>query len=203
VDENFKNYILGDSYVSMTLQNIAKGDPMAVYKSDGAYGMFLGITLNNIFVSFRAFVMGIFTSIATAFLLIQNGIMVGAFQYLFYEHGLLTESALTIWIHGSLEIPAIIIAGAAGIAMGNGWLFPKTYRRIDSFRMAARRGLKIITGTTPIFIIAGFLEAYLTRHTELPHVVRLLFILACLSFVVFYFIIYPRVLHRKQTTDHA
>jgi uncharacterized membrane protein SpoIIM required for sporulation len=128
--------------------------------------------------------------------------MVGCFQYLFYEEGLLWESALTIWIHGSLEIPAIIIAGAAGIAMGNGWLFPKTYRRIDSFRMGARRGLKIIVGTVPVFIIAGFLESYLTRHTDLPNALRLIFILLCFSFVIFYFVIYPRkIFHRINSSE--
>ncbi len=43
----------------------------------------------------------------------QNGVMLGAFQYFFYERGLLLPSVLTIWIHGTLEISAIVIAGSA------------------------------------------------------------------------------------------
>jgi uncharacterized membrane protein SpoIIM required for sporulation len=167
---------------------------MAVYKDTHGGIMFWGITINNIQVSFYEFIAGIFTSIATAYLLINNGIMVGCFQYFFYEHGLLKESFLAIWIHGTLEISALIVAGAAGIAMGNGWLFPKTYTRIASFRMGARKGLKIIVGTVPIFIIAGFLESFVTRHKELPDFIRLAIILLSLSFVIFYYIIYPRKL---------
>ncbi|MDR1673163.1 MAG: stage II sporulation protein M [Bacteroidales bacterium] len=198
MDETYKNLILGNAYVETTLDNIAAGDPMAVYKDDMPYGMFLRITFNNIRVSFYAFIMGILTSIGTGYVLFANGVMVGCFQYLFYEHGLLWESVFTIWIHGALEIPAIILAGAAGIAMGNGWLFPKTYRRIDSFRMGARKGLKIIVGIVPVFIMAGFLEAYLTRHTDLPNVFRCLFILTEIGFVIFYFILYPRYLYKKR-----
>ncbi|GAB3818013.1 hypothetical protein GCM10028895_14740 [Pontibacter rugosus] len=52
--------ILGDSYVNMTLENIRRGDPMAVYKGQGEAEMFLFITFNNIKVAFMAFVMGVF-----------------------------------------------------------------------------------------------------------------------------------------------
>ena len=193
-DEDFPRLILGDAYVNMTKENIENGDPMAVYKDANRGVMFLGITINNIWVSFTVFVYGIFTSIASAYLLIKNGIMIGCFQYFFYEHGLFKESFLTIWIHGTLEISAIIVAGAAGITMGNGWLFPKTYSRIVSFRNSAHRGMKIIVGTIPIFIIAGFLESFVTRHTDLSEVVRTAIILLSTCFVIFYFIIYPRKL---------
>ena len=51
--------------------------------------------------------------------------MIGAFQTFFYQHDLLWESSLAIWLHGTLEIWAIIVAGAAGLALGNGELFPE------------------------------------------------------------------------------
>ena len=191
-DEEFPRLILGDSYVNMTKQNIETGDPMAVYKDEDSGSMFFGITINNIWVSFNIFIYGIFTSIASAYFLIKNGIMLGCFQYFFYEYGLLKESFLTIWIHGTLEISAIIVAGAAGITMGNGWLFPGTYSRRVSFRKSAQRGMKIIIGTIQIFIIAGFLESFITRYTQLPDFIRAAIILFSLSFVVFYYIIYPR-----------
>ncbi len=195
-DEEFSRIILGNHYVDMTLDNIKNGDPMAVYKDENDYGMFLGITINNIRVSFYTFIAGIFSSIGTAYLLLQNGVMLGTFQYFFYEHGLLKESFLTIWIHGTLEISAIIIAGAAGISMGNGWLFPGTYSRLESFRRSTLRGLKIIVGIIPIFIVAGFLESYLTRYTDLPDIIRLTVILLSLAFILFYFVILPQKLGR-------
>ena len=197
-DENFVRLILGDTYVGMTLDNIENGDPMAVYKNMGEGEMFFYITINNIRVSFNIFMAGLFTSIATAYMLLYNGIMLGSFQYFFYEHGLLGESALAVWTHGTLEISAIIIAGAAGIAMGNGWLFPKTYTRLESFRRSALRGGKIVLGTVPIFIIAGFLESYITRHTEYPFGLRLSFILVSIAFVIIYYVVYPHLLAKKK-----
>ena len=123
-DHDFCRIILGDYYVDMTLDNIAKGKPMAVYDSDGELNMFLGITFNNIRVSFMMFVSGILTSIATGAYLFQNSVMLGCFETFFAQRGLLYESFLAVFVHGTLEISAIIIAAAGGLAIGNGWLFP-------------------------------------------------------------------------------
>jgi len=193
MNPEFVNTILGDAYVDMTIQNIESGDPMAVYKQRGKFGMSLGITANNLWVAFLTFVMGVFFSIGSIVIMIQNGIMVGAFQYFFIEKGLFWESFLTIWIHGTLEISAIIIAGAAGITMGKGLVFPGTYTRAQAFQRSARRGVKIMIGIAPIIIMAGFIEGYLTRHTQTPDFIRGLFILVCFLFVVIYFIWYPYI----------
>lgn len=190
-DPEFVRLILGNSYVDMTLANIEAGTPMAVYNGASEIPMFLGITLNNVMVSFYCFSMGILTSFGTGLILLQNGIMVGAFQTFFYQHDLLWESFLAIWLHGTLEIWAIVVAGAAGLSLGNGWLFPGTYSRIESFRRGAKRGLKIVVGTVPIFILAGFIEGFLTRHTELPDLLRLSIILLSLAFILFYYIYLP------------
>lgn len=191
-DPEFPRVVLGSSYVDMTLENIANGEPMAVYDSDGENTMFLGITLNNVWVSFRVFAMGVLTSFGTGYFLLLNGVMVGAFQTFFVQHGLLWPSVLAIWLHGTLEISSIIVAGAAGLALGNGWLFPGTYGRMASFRRGARRGLKIVIGTVPVFICAAFIEGFITRHTEWPDALRLTIILLSLAFVVYYFVWLPR-----------
>ncbi len=104
---------------------------------------------------------------------------------------LFVESFLTIWIHGTLEISAIIIAGAAGLTMGRGLIFPGTLSRIKAFQLSARRGLKIMVGIIPIIIAAGFIEGFFTRYTETPDIIRLFFILSCLAFILFYFVYYP------------
>lgn len=190
-DDSFARLILGDQYVDMTLDNIAKGEPMAVYDSGAETEMFLGITWNNVKVSFMVFVMGVFTSLGTGFLLFQNGVMVGSFQTFFFQQGLGFESMLAIWLHGTLEIWAIIVSGAAGITLGNGWLMPGTYGRLTSFMMAARRGLKIIVGTVPVFVMAGFIEGFATRHTEWPTWLRLTIIGASALFIGYYYIYLP------------
>ena len=192
MDPDFVEVILGEQYVEMTMENIRSGDPMAVYKQKGALGMSVGITVNNLYVAFLTFVLGVFFSVGAIVMIVRNAIMVGAFQYFFIQEGLFWESFLTIWIHGTLEISAIIIAGAAGITMGRGLVFPGTYTRLQGFQRSARRGVKIMFGIAPIFILAGFIEGYLTRQTETPDVVRAIFILVCLAFVLFYFVWYPR-----------
>ena len=200
-DSGFVRLIMGDSYVNMTLENIDKGDPMAVYKKMNGVDMFLGITFNNIRVSFIAFIFGLLISFGTAWILMSNGIMLGAFQYFFHIHDLLFESILVIWIHGTLEISSIIIAGAAGLVLGNSILFPGTYSRIQSFRIGAKEGLKIVLSLVPIFITAGFLESFVTRYTEMPIYLSLTIILGSLSFVVWYFFIYPKKLFKKRENE--
>ncbi|AUD05040.1 stage II sporulation protein M [Spirosoma pollinicola] len=196
-DNTFVQLILGDGYVNMTLENIKKGDPLGVYNSRDQASMFIQITLNNIYVAFRTFVFGLFASFGTIAMLFYNGVMLGAFQYFFYERGLLLDSALKIWIHGTLEISAIIIAGCAGLTVGNSLLFPGTYSRLESFKRGIRRGLKIAIGLVPIFITAGFLESFITRLT-LPPVVSGIIILTSAAFIIWYFILYPISLNRTK-----
>lgn len=197
-DPAFVRLILGDDYVDMTLENIRNGDPMAVYGGMDEGAMFLFITVNNIKVAFYCFLAGIFTSLAPGLLLLFNGIMVGSFQYFFHQEGVLTESLLTIWVHGTLEISSIIIAGGAGFYLGSGMLFPGTYSRGASFRHGAIIGLKVAVGLVPMFIIAGFLESFVTRHAlDLRPWVAITIIGASLAWVIYYFIILPYHAERR------
>lgn len=202
MNPEFARIILGDNYVEMTLENIRSGDPMAVYKDAGAFGMSLSITANNLFVALLTFATGALFAIGTIGIMIRNGVMVGTFQYFFVEHDIFWESFLTIWTHGTLEISAIIIAGAAGLTMSSGLVFPGTLSRLKAFQISARRGMKIMVGIAPIIILAGFIEGYLTRHTETPDLIRFGFILLCLAFILFYFVWYPRRLARAGAFSH-
>ncbi|KPM30459.1 Membrane protein [Croceitalea dokdonensis DOKDO 023] len=195
---DFVRSILGDGYVNMTLDNIENNNPMAVYKQQGEFNMFLGITINNIKVAVFAFAFGIFLGIGTLYIMLRNGIMLGSFQYFFYEKGLLWESARTIWIHGTIEIAVIIIAGCAGLVLANGILFPGTYTRLESFKRGVKNGLKIMVSTVPFFILAGFLEGFVTRHTEMPDWLAIIIITNSLALVLFYYIIYPYQLNKKK-----
>lgn len=196
-DGNFVRSILGDAYVNMTLSNIAENDPMAVYKEMGEMDMFLGITINNIRVALYAFIFGILFGIGTVFILMQNAVMLGSFQYFFYEKGLLWESARTIWIHGTIEISVIIVAATGGLVLGKSILFPGTYSRLDSFKKGVKAGLKIVISTIPFFIIAGFLEGFVTRLTGMPDALAILVISVSLALIIFYYIIYPYLLNKK------
>jgi len=196
-DGSFLRSILGDAYVNMTLENIANKDPMAVYKQASETNMFLGITINNIRVALTAFSLGVLAGIGTVFVMMQNGVMLGSFQYFFYEQGLLWESARTIWIHGTIEISVIIVAGCAGLVVGKSILFPGTYRRLKSFTMGIKDGLKIVISTVPFFIIAGFLEGFVTRMTQMPDWLAIIIISLSLLLIIYYYVIYPILLSNK------
>ncbi len=190
-DESFTKLVMGDSYVEMTLENIEKGKPMNVYAMGSESESFVGIMFNNVQVSFLAFIFGIFTSIAVGYFLFSNGLMVGTFFTFLYQQGVLAQSWTAVMLHGTLELTAIVIAGGAGIAFGNGWLFPGTYKRTTALMRSAKRGLKIIVGTVPVFIVAAFIEGFFTRHFEWHFSTKIALISISAAFVVFYYIIYP------------
>ncbi len=196
-DETFVRGVLGDGYVEMTEENIAKGDPFGVYKSSSQLTMFLQIAVNNIQVSFLCFVLGFALSLGTAWFLFRNGVMLGAFQYYFFAKGLGWKSVLVIWIHGTLEISAIIIAGAAGFVLGNSILFPGTHKRIDSLKRGGKDGVKIMIGLVPVFLVAAFFEGFVTRYSTMPIAISITILAASLTFVIWYFVIYPIRLERK------
>jgi uncharacterized membrane protein SpoIIM required for sporulation len=196
-DNTFLRAILGNDYVNMTNENIAKGDPFGVYKQGDSSLMFLMIASNNIRVELSTFVMGIFLSIGTIYELMFNGIMMGSFQYYFASKGFGLQSVLVIWLHGTLELSSIIIAGGAGLILGNSILFPKTFTRMVSLKNAAKDGLKIGIGLIPIFITAAFIESFLTRRTEMSIWISGGILLSSATFIIWYVILYPAYLNRK------
>jgi uncharacterized membrane protein SpoIIM required for sporulation len=186
MDEQFLKTILGDAYVNMTVENIKKGDPMAVYKSSGRFDMTFGIMANNIRVCLVYFITGVFAGVGSVAMMMYNCIMLGAFLQFFSRYNLVAEANLTVWMHGSLEISAIVIGTAAGITMGRGLLFPGTYTRLQAFQMSARRGIKIMVGVIVMLVFAALIEGNLTRHTELG-TSRGVFIAANLAAILFYY----------------
>lgn len=196
-DMDFLRLIVGDNYVNKTLDNIAAGKPMGVYNNQDEWTMFVQITINNIKVAFNAFAFGLLFSAGTVWILFFNGIMLGAFQYFFYQHDLLFHSMLSLWAHGTFEITAIIIAGGAGLIMGNSFLFPGTYTRLYSFRRGALTGIKVVVGLIPFFILAGWIESFITRYADQTPEVGAVCVLLSVIGVIFYFVVYPYWLYRK------
>lgn len=201
-DTNFARVILGDYYVNMTLSNIEKGDPLAVYKDAKKMNMFLEITYNNVRVSFNAFIFGLLTAFGTGYFILVNGVMVGTFLNFFRNEGLLYEAIRVIMIHGTIELSAIVIAGAAGFVLGNSFLFPGTLSRTKNLINAAKEGIKMITGLVPLFIVAGFLESFVTRITEMPDWSSWAIIGLSVAYIIVYFIVLPQSILRSNKTYH-
>lgn len=190
-DDTFVRLILGDGYVNMTLENIRNGNPTNVYSTEDEVTMFFMITWNNVMVSFRVFVFGVFASIGTALMLFYNGVMVGTFMMFFAQEQQLGHALPVIMLHGTIELSSIVIAAAAGFRMGNGLLFPGTYSRVVSFKKGAVTGLKIVMGLVPFFILAGFIESFITRYAFMPTAIKALIIILSALLMVYYFVIYP------------
>jgi uncharacterized membrane protein SpoIIM required for sporulation len=198
-DQEFVRLILGDQYVNMTLENIQNGDPVAVYKQGSNWGGFLFITINNLRVGIMCYVFGIFLGFGTFWVLLNNCIMLGSFQYFFYQQKVFWESVRGIWIHGSMEIFAIVIEAAAGFILGASILFPNTFSRLNSLKIGFKNSFKILLSTMPFTIAAGILEGFVTRYAlQMPKALGIFIILFTLSLISFYYLVYPYIVFKKS-----
>lgn len=196
-DDSFIRLIVGDDYVNQTIERIKNGNPIGIYGEMPNWFMFIYITVNNIKVSFFMLAFGMIFSVGAGFYILQNTIMLGSFFTLFYQYNVLGKALKVVWIHGTLEMSAIVIAGCAGLLLGNSFMFPKTFTRLESFKNGAKESIKIVVGLIPIFICAGFLESFITRYTEMDLWLSLLIIFGSLAFIIWYFIILPIQLKNK------
>lgn len=190
-DDSFVRLILGDEYVNETIDRIRRGNPIGIYGEMPQWFDFVYITSNNIRVSFMMLAMGMIFSLGAGFYLLYNSIMLGSFFAMFYQYNVLGKALKVVWIHGTLEISALIITGCAGFVLGNSFMFPGTFRRVDAFKKGARDSIRIVVGLVPVFICAGFLESFITRYTEMHLALSLIIIIASFSFIVWYFILLP------------
>ena len=196
-DEGVARSFFGDGYVDQTLENIEKGNPFGIYESGNPVLSWLHLMIHNIRVSLLMFASGIFAGIPTLNFLAQNAAMVGIFDQFFAAKGLGIQFFLVVFIHGTLELTAIIISGAAGLVLGKSFLFPGTIKRIDALKHGAKDGVKIMIGLMPVFALAAFFEGFITRLYNDVSVFTTIITSLSVVFVGWYFIIYPIRLGRK------
>ncbi len=121
-----------------------------------------GIMTNNIGVCFVTFVGGITAGLATLYLLFQNGLSIAVVLTTCFQHGMGMNLVSFMAAHGALEIPSIMLAGAAGLRLGAGILFPGMLHRREALAVAGSEAVQLVAGTIPLLIIAGTLEAFLS-----------------------------------------
>jgi uncharacterized membrane protein SpoIIM required for sporulation len=121
-----------------------------------------GIAVNNIKVSLLAWGLGLTFGIGTVWLLIFNGVMLGAVAAACLRAGMLLPLAEFVVGHGSLELPAIWISGGAGLLMAQAMLFPGRYRRSVELRLKGRSSVQIIVGIVPMLLVAGAIEGFVS-----------------------------------------
>lgn len=120
------------------------------------------IMTNNMQVALLAFASGITFGIGTIYLLIYNGIIIGALAAVFWQHDKFYDFWAFIVPHGIIELTAIFIAGGAGLLMGYRLLVPGPFSRIYQLKKQSLRSVQLLLGTLPLFVIAGIIEGYIT-----------------------------------------
>ncbi len=132
------------------------------------------IMINNLQVSFAAVAGGIIAGLFTIFILFNNGLMIGAVGTLVGEYDLAYPFWAFVFPHGALELPAIFIAGGAGLLIARGLLFPGQYKRSDSLRLYGLEAAQLVFGIVPMLIIAGTLEGFFSPSPLIPEPIKYL-----------------------------
>lgn len=143
------------------------------------------IMTNNISVSLAAFASGILAGIGTVFMMLYNGLLIGVIGEACWREGM----SLPLWsfvaAHGVLELPAIFIAGGAGLGLAKGLLFPGVLARGESLARAGARSVKLVLGILPLLVIAGLIEGFISP-SALPYQLKFLLAGALFTLLILY-----------------
>ncbi len=120
------------------------------------------IMTNNMSVGFTTFAFGITAGLGTIYMMAFNGLLIGVIGVACYLSGMSVQLWSFVAPHGVLELPAIFIAGGAGLRIAQGLLFPGVLPRRDSLARAGSEAVQLLLGTIPILILAGLIEAFVS-----------------------------------------
>jgi uncharacterized membrane protein SpoIIM required for sporulation len=118
------------------------------------------IMTNNLTVCFITFAGGVTFGVITLIELFNNGMLLGVIGVACQQHGMSVDLWSFVAPHGSLELPAIILSGAAGLRLAQGVVFPGIYRWRDSIALAGSEAAHLVAGIIPLLIVAGTLEGF-------------------------------------------
>jgi uncharacterized membrane protein SpoIIM required for sporulation len=200
-NDDLARSILGNTYVDMTKSNIENGHPLEVYATYDGQSMFLAIAFNNLMILLRSVGMGLIPVLGAAYLIVNNSVMLGCFMGLFTRYNEFESFSLGVWIHGTLEISAFVVASAAAIKVTEAVLLPGTYPRLEAFARGVRTAVLVALGMVPLVVLAALLESFVTRFNEVSPILDLGIIAASLGVVVWYVIILPQTLVKRQRND--
>jgi len=121
-----------------------------------------GIMTNNLSVAFVTFAAGITAGVGTVYMLVFNGLLMGVIGTACWLEGMSVPLWSFVAPHGVLELPAIFIAGGAGLMIAHGLLFPGVLTRRDSLAQAGARAIRLLLGVIPMLVVAGIIEGFLS-----------------------------------------
>jgi len=157
-DPGFQRYLLGGDMMAtiekreMWTHSVVTLKPLASS----------AIMTNNLSVSFTTFALGIGAGIGTVWMLALNGLLFGVVLGACWQAGMAQQLLSFVAPHGVLELPAIFIAGGAGLLMAKGLLFPGSLPRRASLVLEGGRAVRLALGIIPMLIVAGTIEGFVS-----------------------------------------
>jgi uncharacterized membrane protein SpoIIM required for sporulation len=143
------------------------------------------IMTNNLSVGFTTFALGITAGLGTIYMLLFNGLLIGVIGMACHLSGMSLKLWEFVAPHGVLELPAIFIAGGAGLRVAAGLLFPGYLPRRESLVRAGTEGVQLLMGSIPILIMAGTIEGFVSP-TGLATELKFAMAAALFALLVFY-----------------
>jgi uncharacterized membrane protein SpoIIM required for sporulation len=159
------------------------------------------ILTNNLLVSFTTFALGITGGIGTVWMLTLNGMLLGVVAGATWQAGMAQQLWSFVAPHGVLELPAIFIAGGAGLEIARGLLFPGFLPRRQSLVLAGERAVRLVLGIVPMLIAAGIIEGFVSP-SDLAVSLKFTFAAVVLSILVIY-LLSGRVSGKAQTRENS
>jgi uncharacterized membrane protein SpoIIM required for sporulation len=145
-----------------------------------------GIMINNIKVSFGAVAGGMTVGAFTTYIMVFNGLLIGAIATLVGQNNLAYPFWAFVFPHGALELPAIFFAGGAGFLLAKAILFPGQYRRGDALKFYGSQAVQLVFGIVPMLVIAGIIEGFFSPNPIVPDPLKYLFGLGLFIILVIY-----------------
>ncbi|NNG04672.1 MAG: stage II sporulation protein M [Inquilinus sp.] len=115
---------------------------------------------NNARVGMLCFALGFAFGVPVLLLLINNGLMLGAFLALYHGRGLLGDLSGWLLIHGVTELLAVVLCGGAGMLLGQALAFPGRHTRMANLAIQGRLAARIVLGAVAMFFLAALLEGF-------------------------------------------
>jgi uncharacterized membrane protein SpoIIM required for sporulation len=151
-----------------------------------------GIMINNLTVAFRVVAGGISAGIFTVIALFVNGLMIGGIATLVGQHSLAFPFWAFVFPHGSLEIPAIFLAGGAGLLIAKGLVWPGQYRRRDALKIYGAQAAQLVMGIVPMLFMAGIIEGFFSPQEVIPGILKYLVGSVIFTFLILYCLRKPK-----------
>lgn len=123
---------------------------------------------NNIGLGFRTFAGGLLLGIGAAFMLLLNGVFIGAVSGYLTARGFIETFYTFVAGHGAFELTGIVLAGVAGLKLGWAVAAPGRFSRVDALRQAAAGGVRLILGVAALLLLAAFIEAFWSSNRAIP-----------------------------------